>query len=108
MQLLNGVEVKTNALNADLPQTTRTLATARQLERVMLRYLVLVRRMGLPDDAQKVIDTLAKILVTVRMLQMSINMLATGIAGGSLLGVLSGIAGLGILVVSAPQMLEGY
>jgi hypothetical protein len=103
MALLNGVEQKTATLNADLPRTKDNLATFQQLERVAVRYLSLVRRMGLPDEAQKQIEFLSRIIVTIRMVQISYNMLVAGTP----LGILSGIAGIAMAGMSLYDTMEG-
>ena len=104
MTLLKGVEEKTEKLNADYPRTKETLATFRQLERLALRWLVLAKQMGLPDDATRAIDTIAKLIVVLRMAQMSLNMMMMSNPVTALIGV-AGIIG---TAATLPSMLEGY
>ena len=104
MTLLQGVEAKTEKLNADYPRTKETLATFRQLERLALRWLVLAKQMGLPDDATRAIDTIAKLIVVLRMAQMSLNMMMMSNPVTALIGV-AGIIG---TAATLPSMLEGY
>ncbi len=56
-------------------QVNSNLQSFRQLERVVLRYLVLVRNAGLPPEAQKLLDALSKIIITIRMVQIAFNTL---------------------------------
>jgi hypothetical protein len=100
IQLLNNAEVKTTKLIADLPTTKETLVTVRELERVAIRYLAIVRRMGLPDDAANAIMVLSKLIVVIRMLHMSYNMLAASTPFGLLMG-LAGFAMTGFAIYDA-------
>ncbi len=104
MALLKGVEAKTEKLNGDLPRTKETLMTFRQLERLALRWLVLAKQMGLPEDAERVINVLAKVVIMARMAQMSINMMM--MSNPITIGI--GVAGLLITASSVPSILEGY
>lgn len=87
MALLNQTSIKSEKIIRDLPKTNEALITFRQLERIAIRYLAIVNRMGLPDDAQKQIQILTKIIVTVRMAQMSYNMLLAGTPYGLLMSI---------------------
>jgi hypothetical protein len=90
-------------LEPSLKVAPERLATFRQLERVALRYLLLARRIGLPDDVNRATQFLTRILVMLRMAQMSIAMMATGP-----IGILLGVAGIGLTVMSLADMSEGY
>jgi hypothetical protein len=71
MALLNNVEFKTAKLTNDMPNTKESLTTFKQLERVALRYMALTRQMGLGEDANKVLETLSRIIITARMAQIA-------------------------------------
>jgi hypothetical protein len=83
--LLSGVEAKTTKINSEMPQTKNSLATFSQLERVALRYLVISRKLGLPDSINNAMQ-LSQLVVMVRMAQMSINMLMLGTPFGWAMG----------------------
>ena len=104
MALLNNVEFKTQKINNDLPKTKESLASFRQLERVALRYLVLVRRMGVSEDIDNALSKIAELIVMINMLTMSFTMLQRGTP----IGVLMGIASLSMGILSAGSILEGY
>jgi hypothetical protein len=104
IQLLDGVEVKTNKAIDDFPKMKESLTTLREVERVALRYLALTRRMGLSDGAQQQIQTLSEIIVTVRMLQTSLNLLMSGTP----LGTLMSIAGFAMTGFAIYDSMEGY
>jgi hypothetical protein len=104
MALLNNVQARTTQLNNDEPRTKETLATFRQLERLALRWLALSRQLGLPPEAQQTIDLLMKLLVTIRMVQISMNMMMMSNPVTALIGV----AGLLMTATTIPGMLEGY
>jgi hypothetical protein len=84
--LLSGVEAKTTKINSEMPQTKNSLATFSQLERVALRYLVISRKLGLPDSINNAMQQLSQLVVMVRMAQMSINMLMLGTPFGWAMG----------------------
>lgn len=75
MALLNTVTIKTERLNTDLPRTKETLVTFRELERLALRYLILARRLGLPEDVTNALTKVSQLIMAVRMLQTAIGML---------------------------------
>ena len=104
ISLLGTVEAKTDKINNDLPKTKNTLGTFRELERVVLRYLVLARKIGVSDDVNKAIDIVSRLILLLTMAQMSMNMLMRGTPAG----VLMGIAGVGMTALSMGNPLEGY
>jgi hypothetical protein len=103
MALLNNVEFKTKVINEDLPKTQKAFSVFRQLEQVILRYLVLARKMGLPNDINQAISSVAKLIVVVRMLQMTISMAAKGP-----LGLIGAIGSVGITAISVGEMTSEY
>jgi len=103
-KLLADIELKITKINNDLPQTEKTFNTFRQLERLSVRWLVLVRQMGLPDDANRAISVIARLIVMINMARMSLNMLAMS----NPLTFFSGAIGLGMTVISVGNSLEGY
>jgi hypothetical protein len=102
--LLRNVEAKTTTLTRDLPKTQETLKTFNQLERVTLRYLAISRRMGLPDDVDNAITKLMQIISTIRMAQMSINMMMMSNPATIALG----IAGAVMTMATAADIMVGY
>ena len=104
MALLNNVEFKTKKINDELPKTKNTLNTFRELERVVLRYVTLARKIGLPDDIDKAMNVVTQLIILLTMAQMSMNMLMRGTPAG----VLMGIAGVGLTAMSMGNPLEGY
>jgi hypothetical protein len=97
MALIDGVTIKTEKLNTNLPRTKETLSTFKDIERVALRYLALSRRMGLPEDIEKATQTLTELIVMIRMAQMSYTMLTAGTP----IGLLLGAAGIAMTALSA-------
>ena len=86
------------------PKLESTLHTFQQVERLALRWLVLARRMGLPEDADQVVNVLARVVTMIRMYQISINLLlATNPVTAAI-----GVAGLLGVAVSATDVLAGY
>lgn len=104
MALLNQTSVKTERIITNLPKTKEALMTFQQFERVALRYLALSRRMGLPDDVAQTTEVLTRLIITVRMLQMSMNMLMLGTPFGWLMGA----AGLAMTGLSLYDSMVGY
>ena len=91
-------------LEPQLERAPRQLATFRELERVALRYLVLARRMGLPEDVDRAVNLLARLVTTARMAQISLSMLMMG----NPLTAALGIAGLAGAVLSLNDAFAGY
>jgi hypothetical protein len=102
--ILKGINLATEKIEQKAPVLRENLGTFRQIERLALRWLVLAKRMGLPDEVSGAIDKIAQLVVTIRMAMMSINlMMAT-----NPLTVGIGIAGLIGSAASMGTMLEGY
>lgn len=107
-KLLADIELKITNIEQQRPRLESTLITFRQLERIALRYATLARRLTGSEDAEQVIATLSRILIVMRMLEMSGTMIASGITTGGLLGAVmagAGIAGVGMAQLS---IMEGY
>ena len=104
MALLNNVEFKTTKLERDTPMISRNLQNFRQLERIALRFLAITRQMGLPDDIEKATQALTRLIVIIRMAQMSLTALASTNPYTAVIGVL----GLAATFMAAPSVLEGY
>ena len=88
-QLLSNIEAKIDSIESKQPQLEITLQTFQQIERLALRWLVLSRRLGLPDDTARAIDLIARLISSIRMLQLSMSLMyatnpltaAIGVAG---------------------------
>jgi hypothetical protein len=88
--ILNGINVKSKEIQQQAPQLRENLQNLRTLERIAVRYLSIVRRMGLPDDVNAAITALSKMIVIARMAQMALTSLSTG----GLSGIAIGVAGM--------------
>lgn len=104
MALLNNVTIKTEKIQRDLPITKDALSTFRQLERLTLRFLVLAKRMGLPEDLDKGITKVMELITAIRMLQMSMNMMMAT----NPFTVFIGIAGFAGSMLTFGSVVEGY
>jgi hypothetical protein len=103
-QILNNVEVKSEKIVTDLPKTKEALTTFRELERLALRWLLLARRFGLPEQVDGATNAFMRLIVVIRMAQMSINMMMLG----NPVTFLIGVAGLTMSTMNALTMAEGY
>lgn len=101
MQMLNNVEIRTKKLETDTPKIQKSMNSFKQVERLALRYLTLSRRMGLPDNISKQIDTIATLIVMIRMAQMSM-----GLMTGNPISVMIGFAGLIGIGLTAKDMMQ--
>lgn len=99
--ILDKVDIKATKVTNDLPKIKRTLTTFRELERLALRYLALTRKMGLPDDVEKQIEVLAKIVVLARMAQISL-----GLMSGNPLQVMIGFGGVLTMGMTVKDMMQ--
>lgn len=105
--LLKQVETTTTKLTNDLPRGKETLTTFRQLERLALRWLVISKNFGLPEDIKNAVDQLAQVIVTIRMLQMSMNMMMSTNPFTVAIG-LTGMFTTAISITSLGNPMEGY
>lgn len=107
-QLLSDIELKINKITGTGTGQAGgigggALSSLKSLERVALRYLAVVRQIGLPEDAEQLIQVVTRIIVVIRMAQISLASLA-----GGPFGIAMGAAGLLLTGLSAGSMLEGY
>lgn len=78
----------------------------KQLERLFFRVLGIIQRMGLPDDVNKAISTIRKLIATLRMLQISISLIASTNPVTAAFGIV-GLVGTAVEFGSG-SILEGY
>jgi hypothetical protein len=104
MALIDGVTIKTEKINTDLPRTKESLANMKQLERLALRYLTITKRMGLPNEISGQIQLISQLIVTVRMLQISYAALTSTTP----IGILMGIGGFLLSGLALYDSMEGY
>jgi hypothetical protein len=95
-RLLDEVDTKTDNVTTKTKTTTEGF---RQLEQIAVRYLVLTRRMGLPEDVQQAVDVLMRMIITIRQLQLAASLLMLGTPYGYLMAA----AGLGIIALTAAE-----
>ena len=74
-KLLDEVDTKTDNVTKKTGASTESF---RKLEMVALRYLTIVRQLGLPEDVNQAIQTVASLIVILRQLQMTINIIQVG------------------------------
>lgn len=85
-KLLDEVDTKTDNVNSKSRQAAEKL---RELELVALRYLVIVQRLGLPDDVNMMIQKIAMMIVALRQLEMTIIATQAAFAGAGPIGWLA-------------------
>lgn len=94
-RLLAEIEAKISVIEGSAPKLESTLKTFTQLEQLALRWLVLARRMGLPEELDRGINLVARMISAIRMMQMASSLLmmtnpvtfaigAAGLLGGAL------------------------
>jgi len=71
-QLLSRIEVHSQTTET---KVRSTIQSVQRLEQVMLRYLAIAKRMGLPEDIDRAINFVSQMIVTARMLHMSLTVL---------------------------------
>jgi len=76
-QTIAGIEDRISNLNSSSGPESVTAVKFKlyQVERLAIRWLALGRRMGLPDDMGRAIDTVARMVTTIRMLHISMNLM---------------------------------
>jgi hypothetical protein len=91
-KLLDEVDTKTDVVTQKSGASTESL---RKLELVAVRYLAIAQRLGLPEDVQTAVDTIARLIVLIRQAHIWWSILQTSMgpigwasfaAGGILLG----------------------
>ena len=85
--LLNNINITTDKIVAQTPKMQETTLSLREGERMAIRYLSVIRSMGLPDNANAVITTFTRLIVILRMAQMTLLSLGSGGAYGTLMGI---------------------
>jgi len=77
----------------------------RELEEVVLRYLVIARRIGLPDNAEAAIQKIMQFIVAVRTLDITLKMFQAelGPIGWATLAASATITGLSFYEVGRPR-----
>ena len=103
-RLLAGIELKIRMIEGVQPKLEDTLETFRDIERLALRWLVLARRMGLPEDMDAAVGTVARVISALRMLDISINLMLASNPYTAAIGV----AGLIGSAMTMNDMLAGY
>jgi hypothetical protein len=97
---LEAIKATVAELEPKLERMPRQLTTFRELEQVALRYLTLAHRMGLPEDVDNAIRFLSRLLVVIRQIQITSNLMLMGPVGMAL-----AIPTMGLTVLS---IAEGY
>lgn len=72
---LDDLNQKIDELTPKLERAPEQLSNFRELEGLALRYLAITHKLGLPENAQQVINTLSRLIVLMRMTQRSIHAL---------------------------------
>jgi hypothetical protein len=80
-------ELKENALMADM--------TLRQYERVLYRVVALTQRLGLPPELSAILTKVQQIIMTIRMLTVSLSLLEMSTPYGMISGAI-GLAGVAL------------
>lgn len=107
-ELLSGMTDETDTAIDKLPEIQDSAISLRQVERLALRWLILARRMGLPEEFGRAADFLSRVVVMIRMATMSINMMLSTNPVTAAIGI-AGLAGAVVSVFSSGgSALEGY
>jgi hypothetical protein len=103
-KLLADIELKINNIEGKRVQVENTLKTFQQVERLALRYLVLARRMGLPEELDAAIGKIAQLITAIRMLQIAADL---AMASNPVTAAI-GVAGLLGSVYTFGDVMAGY
>jgi len=103
-RLLIDIEPKIANIERKQPQLESALQTFKDIERLALRWLVITRRLGLPEDVGNALDKIARLLVMINMLQMSMSMLMATNPFTVGIGVAGGVG----VALSMGDMMAGY
>jgi hypothetical protein len=70
------------------------------LNREVLQYFVLIRRLGLPPDVERALELLQRVLMLLRMMQITVNILLAGGGGGFLALATTAMAGASLITLA--------
>ena len=70
-RLLDEVDTKTDTVTR---KTVTSTESFRQLESVVMRYLIIARRIGLPEGVDNAIQKIAQFIIAVRTLDITLKM----------------------------------
>lgn len=92
-RLLDEVDTKTDNVTR---KTTTSVQSFRQLESVAMRYLIIARRIGLPEGVDAALQKIAMLMVAIRQLDLTIKAFQVGMGpiGWLALGASAGITAL--------------
>lgn len=101
-RLLDEVDTKTDYVTKKSDEANESF---RQLESVALRYLVIARRIGLPENADAAIQKIMQFIVAVRTLDITLKMFQAemGPIGWATLAASAAITGLSFYELGRPQ-----
>ena len=110
-ETITGIENRIAGLNS--PDGPESIGSAKmklyQVERLAIRWLALGRRMGLPDDMGKAVDLMARMVTTIRMAHIAMNLMFSTTPGGKgTVMAFIGLAGLVGASLSALDSAGGY
>ena len=69
--------------------TKALMISFNKLEAIALRYLAIARNMGLPDDVDAAISTIARLIIIIKQVQLALNLLMLSTPYGWVMGVAS-------------------
>lgn len=104
--ILKGITLKTMELEQKAPEIESYGEEFSKLERLALRWLVITRKMGLPDDAEQAITIIAKYVVAVKMAVSSLSAIASAANPLALALGISGFLIVGLTLTGS--IMEGY
>ena len=85
-KLLDEVDTKTDTVTRKAVSSRESF---RQLESVAMRYLLVARRLGLPADADQLMQKVAMMIVALRQLELTIISAQAALAGAGPIGWLA-------------------
>ena len=103
-RLLGDIEAKIDSIEGKKQSLEVTLEAFKDVERLALRWLVLSRQLGLPEDMDVAVGKIVRLISALRMLQISLSlMMAT-----NPLTAVFGVAGLIGSVFTIQDVFAGY
>jgi hypothetical protein len=93
---------KVQDLTGDIKESTVEL---RQLEALMFRYVALIRRVGLPENMQRGITDMLRLITVIRSVHTSLIMLQAALAATPGIGWLYALAAIGSSAFMASDLM---
>ena len=101
--MLADIELKITNIEGKKAVVAENIMSFRELERITLRYLIIARRLGLPEEIGKATAVITSLVIIIRMADIALTQLERP----GITGLLIGIAGILMVGLGTYDMIRG-